>query len=76
MVFNKGIRTAVTEKVTFEESGDGSEEVSCKDIWRRSIPGRGPNQCKDTKVGACLVHLRPRRPGWRSRVIQKESSAR
>ena len=27
-------------------------------IWRKSIPGRGNNQCKGSGVGASLAHLR------------------
>ena len=37
VTLNKGIRLAVIEKVTFEQSFERTEKVSHEDIWGRTI---------------------------------------
>lgn len=32
-------------------------------ISGKNVPIRGNNQCKDSKIGACLVSLRKSKPG-------------
>lgn len=76
VIFNKGIRIAVIEQVAFEQSCGSSEEMSCRDIWRGSIPGGGHNQCRDPDGSMPGALKNSKRPGWQGRVSQEESSAR
>ena len=51
-------RECLTEKVTFENKRQGSEETSRANIWEKSIPDKSNSKCKGPKVGICLRCLR------------------
>lgn len=42
----------LTEKVTYEQTLEGSKGVGQADIWGKSSPGNRDSSCKGTGVGA------------------------
>ena len=60
------------EKVTSEQTFEGSKEVGQADIWRKSSPGNQDSLCKGTGVGAARARegdtrvekdMKPKGPG-------------
>lgn len=58
VTLNNGIRLAVIEKVTFEQSFERTQDVSREDIWGRTIQAEGAASVKTLRQGECLVCLR------------------
>ena len=45
------LRNSILDKMTFKKRLDGSERVSHRETWRRSILGRGSSKHKDPETG-------------------------
>lgn len=59
------VRDSIFDKMTFKKRLDRSERVSHREIWWRSIPGRGSSKHEGPETG---LHWPPRettdRPVW------------